>query len=273
MDIDITGRGVAITDRFREYVLEKSEKISHLAERALVFEVKLSRQTTRNGQGGDDRVELTLVGPGPVVRAEALASDKYAALDIAIGRLLERVRRAKDRRKVHRGGHHRPTSLHDASSAAFAVTDLVPASAETLQRVRTGAIPIVAGSDGAVPTSAERAASANLSVATGGTANPDLLDTEALDAWNAAEHDGYCPVVIRQKTFASTPMTVDDALYYMELVGHDFYLFIEASTGNPSVVYRRKGWDYGVISLDEGADELQEAVTAAKKMEAAVSAR
>ena len=45
-------------------------------------------------------------------------------------------------------------------------------------------------------------------------------------------------------------MTVDDALYRMELVGHDFYLFIDAETDRPSVVYRRKGWDYGVIGLD-----------------------
>jgi hypothetical protein len=73
-------------------------------------------------------------------------------------------------------------------------------------------------------------------------------------------------VVIRKKVFASVPMTVDDALYYMELVGHDFYLFIDAETGRPSVVYRRKGWDYGVIGLDESATELQEVATASRKM-------
>ena len=58
-------------------------------------------------------------------------------------------------------------------------------------------------------------------------------------------------MVIRRKVFAATPMTVDDALYYMELVGHDFYLFVDAETHRPSVVYRRKGWDYGLIGLDE----------------------
>ena len=64
----------------------------------------------------------------------------------------------------------------------------------------------------------------------------------------------YSPVVIRRKVFASTPMAVDDALYFMELVGHDFYLFVDSETGRPSVVYRRKGWDYGLIGLDENAD-------------------
>jgi hypothetical protein len=46
-------------------------------------------------------------------------------------------------------------------------------------------------------------------------------------------------------------MTVDDALYFMELVGHDFYLFVDSDTGRPSVVYRRKGWDYGLIGIDD----------------------
>ena len=233
MEIDIVGRGVQLTDRFREYVTEKADKVSHLAERALVFEIKLSRLAARNGTAGDDRVELTLVGPGPVVRAEATAADKYAAFDIAIGRLLERVRRAKDRRKVHRGGSHRPTSLREAASAGFAGTDLTPASSETLDRVATGAIPLA------------------------------QADAEA----QTGEQEEYCPVVIRTKTFASVPMTVDDALYYMELVGHDFYLFIDSATDRPSVVYRRKGWDYGVIQLDDDADELQEAATAARKLE------
>ncbi|MFC4245243.1 ribosome hibernation-promoting factor, HPF/YfiA family [Gryllotalpicola reticulitermitis] len=232
MEIDIVGRGVQITDRFREYVTEKADKVSHLAERALVFEIKLSRLAGRGGTPGDDRVELTLVGPGPVVRAEATAADKYAAFDIAIGRILERVRRAKDRRKVHRGGSHRPTSLREAAGAGFAGTDLTPAPAETLDRVATGAIPVAQA-----------------------------------DEPGAADHDDYCPVVIRTKTFASVPISVDDALYYMELVGHDFYLFIDSETDRPSVVYRRKGWDYGVIQLDDDADELQEVATAARKLE------
>ncbi len=48
-------------------------------------------------------------------------------------------------------------------------------------------------------------------------------------------------------------MTLDQALYEMELVGHDFYLFVEEGTGRPSVVYRRRGYDYGVIALEVDA--------------------
>lgn len=62
--------------------------------------------------------------------------------------------------------------------------------------------------------------------------------------------DGEGPLVVREKTHAATPMTLEQALYEMELVGHDFYLFVDKESERPSVVYRRKGYDYGVISLD-----------------------
>ena len=230
MELNIVGRNLGVTDRFRAYAAEKSEKVTHLAERAISLDVKLSRHNEKNGNTGPDRVELTLVGKGPVVRAEADGSDKYAAFDVALGRLLERIRRAKDRRKVHRG-QRRPTSLREATDVGFAEVGVQAAAPEVLEQVRTGSIPVI--DDGQAAKSME-------------------------------EDEVYCPVVIRRKVFASTPMTVDDALYFMELVGHDFYLFVDAESGRPSVVYRRKGWDYGLIGLDgadaavdESAPELQ----------------
>ena len=227
MEISINGLGLGITDRFRDYVTEKAEKIDHLAEKALAFDVKVSRHSGKNGTAtGDDRVELTLIGPGPLVRAESNGSDKYVAFDLALDKLVERLRRAKDRHKVHRG-KRRPTSLREASADGFSVVDIVPADAEVMEKVRTGAVDVVS--------------------------SPEEAEAE------------WSPVVIRKKVFASVPMTVDDALYYMELVGHDFYLFMDAETDRPSVVYRRKGWDYGVIGLDGDVEERQEAVLASRK--------
>ena len=55
--------------------------------------------------------------------------------------------------------------------------------------------------------------------------------------------------IVRRKVHTADPMTVDEALSRMELVGHDFYLFADADSGEPRVVYRRKGYDYGVIRL------------------------
>lgn len=211
MEITITGRNLGVTDRFREYATEKSEKIAHLAEKAIAFEVKVSRHHETRGSSGDDRVELTLIGPGPLVRAESNGSDKYVAFDLAIAKLIERIRQSKDRRKVHRG-QHRPVSLREASADGFSIVDITPVSPDVLAAVATGEIPVQ----------------------------------------NAqAEEEDYSPVVIRRKVFTSTHMTVEEALDHMELVGHDFFLFIDAETDRPSVVYRRKGWDYGVIALEE----------------------
>ncbi|WP_350347281.1 ribosome-associated translation inhibitor RaiA [Agromyces sp. G08B096] len=234
MELNIVGRNLGVTDRFRAYVAEKAEKVTHLAERAISLDVKLTRHSEKNGNPGPDRVELTLVGRGPVVRAEADGSDKYAAFDVALGRLLERIRRAKDRRKLHRGGSRRPTSLREAADDGFSGVGVQAAGVDVLEAVRTGSIPVVAD---------ERP-----------------RDDE--------EDEAYSPVVIRRKVFASTPMTVDDALYYMELVGHDFYLFVDAETGRPSVVYRRKGWDYGLIGLDEHAETSGEASAARERASA-----
>jgi ribosomal subunit interface protein len=220
MDVTITGRNVGVTDRFRTYVEQKSEKIDALADRALAFEVRVSRHHEKStGSQGEDRVELTLVGPGPLVRAESAASDKYAAFDLAFARIAERLRRARDRKKVHRG-HHRPTSVAEAAGTGFEGLGVVPADGKLITEVATGAVPVVD------------------------------VDTE-----DEQEDEAYSPVVIREKVFEAAPMTVDDALYHMELVGHDFYLFVDAETHRPSVVYRRKGWDYGVIGLDGAAGE------------------
>lgn len=64
------------------------------------------------------------------------------------------------------------------------------------------------------------------------------------------EVQGDCPLVVREKTHTGSPMTLEQAMYEMELVGHDFYLFLEKDSMRPSVVYLRKGYDYGVIHLD-----------------------
>lgn len=88
METNIVGRNLGITDRFRQYSTEKAEKIAALADKPLALEIKVSRHHEKNGAAGNDRVELTLIGKGPLVRAEADGSDKYAAFDVALGRLL-----------------------------------------------------------------------------------------------------------------------------------------------------------------------------------------
>lgn len=207
MDVSIRGRGVGVTDRFEDYVGSKTDKVELLLPKTQAFEVMVSRLSDRSPNNGD-RVEITVVGPGPVIRAESTGNDKYTAFDIAYGRVLERIRRMKDRRHDRRGKGR--LSLGEAAAEGFSVVDVAPAPVETLEAVATGSVPVV-GSE--------------------------------------SNEEQYSPVVIRQKEFPAERCTVDEAVDQMELVGHDFFLFIETESGKPSVVYRRKGWNYGVIAL------------------------
>ncbi len=206
MDIVITARHGSVTDRFRRQAEEKLEKVSQLAPRAQRVDVMLSHEQNPRQASRCERVELTVRDRGPVIRAEASADDLYAALDIAQEKLLERLRRARDRRKVSHARAAR-TSLRNGMPLAEPVSQ---------------------------PTPEESA--------------DDVVD--------------HSPVEVREKVHKATPMSLDDALYEMELVGHDFYLFIDSVTTMPSVVYRRRGWSYGVIRLDGSALDGDGSVTA-----------
>lgn len=217
METSIVGVGVGITDRFRSVVEEKAVRIEHLAPRAQRVDVKVTHRAYHNGRMEDETVELTVNGRGPVIRAEATDGDKFTALDLAVDKLCEQLRRAKDKR-VDARNHPRGAKFEKGSGSLQGI-DLQPASLDVLRAVATGEIPIVTGNE---------------------------------------EEEGYTPVVIRTKEFHPEWMSVEEAVDRMELVGHDFFLFIDARTDHPSVVYRRKGWDYGVISLTTQAqpDEL-----------------
>ncbi|MDN5730864.1 MAG: ribosome-associated translation inhibitor RaiA [Yaniella sp.] len=88
----------------------------------------------------------------------------------------------------------------------------------------------------------------------------EVLEQQAVEAQEQAEQErleqnGDIPVTIRRKVFPTQQMTLDDAIDNMELVGHDFYLFIDEESGLPSVAYRRRGWSYGVIAMGEEESE------------------
>jgi ribosomal subunit interface protein len=206
MEINISARNLTVSDRFREYVLERAHKVEQLANRTQSLSIKVTRHEHKSS-GMEDQVELTVIEPGHVIRAEAHAADKFAAFDVALGKLAERLRRLSDRSKVHRG-QHRQHSASELTASNFAELDLQPVDSDVLL----------------------------------GTRHED-------SAAEAGPDFGESPVVIRRKEFETKPMSVDDALYQMELVGHPFFLFLDTETGKPSVVYSRKGWNYGVITL------------------------
>ncbi|WP_411145270.1 ribosome hibernation-promoting factor, HPF/YfiA family [Streptomyces sp. x-80] len=212
MDIVVKGRKTEVPERFRKHVAEKLklEKVQKLDGKAISLDVEVSKEPNPRQADRSDRVEITLRSRGPVVRAEAAAADPYAALDLATAKLEAVLRKQNDKRHSRRGNGRIP-----ASEVAVSVPGVA--------RLNTnGELAAESAGEQKVPTT-----------------KMGSLDVQ-----------GEGPLVVREKTHAAAPMALDQALYEMELVGHDFYLFVDAETKQPSVVYRRHAYDYGVIHLN-----------------------
>ena len=207
MDVVVNSRHCDLSERFRSHVEEKLLRLEKHDHRIIRVQVEVEKERNPRQHDRAVRVELTAFSKGPVIRAEAAAEDKMAALDLALDKMAAQMRRAADRRRVHHGSRT-PVSVGEATSG------------------------LIAPSDGVL------------------VIEDDTIVTERLVGPIAVTGDG--PLVVREKSHPAAPMTLDQALYEMELVGHDFYLFVDKESERPSVVYRRKGYDYGVISLDLG---------------------
>jgi ribosomal subunit interface protein len=212
VEIVVTGRNVEVPDHFREHIAEKVARLERYDHKIVGLEVELFHERNRRQSKSCQRVEITgRGGPGAVARAEACAQDFYAALDAAVAKLEARMRRSHDRKRI------------------------------TGRRTR-----VLAGRGGGVAVLEE-------------TVIEDVDEISA-DIPAPRGHSEHLPAedgdvvpgrIVRRKAHTSDPMSIEDALSRMELVGHDFYLFADADSGHPSVVYRRRGYDYGVIRLTQ----------------------
>jgi ribosomal subunit interface protein len=229
MEVIVRGRHITVPARFRQHAAAKLAKLEKLDQKAVRIDVEVSEERNPRQSDRRERVELTIRSRGPAIRAEAAADDRYAALDLAFAKLESRLRRAADRRKVKD-----TVSVRSPGVLAGAMPEAPPGP---------GAGPPAAASElngyGVAPRSGD---------ADGGS-NPDQAEPES--GMVPIEMEGDGPLVLREKVHAASPMTIDQALLQMELVGHDFYLFHDRDCDRFSVVYRRRGYDYGVIRLVE----------------------
>ena len=208
MEIVVTGRHVQIPDRFREQLDERLAKVPALAPKVHRIDVVVTHERVARGS---EKVEITCHAKGPVIRAEACLDDKYAALDAAVDKLMDRLRRVHDKRKVSRGRR-----LPESVAQATARID----------------------------------ASANGAAADDSSGDVSEGRVDDLERFGAL---GNSPIEVREKIHTAAPMSLEDAVNQMELVGHDFFLFHDEDTDRPSVVYRRRGWSYGVLHLETDA--------------------
>ncbi|MDR0594781.1 MAG: ribosome-associated translation inhibitor RaiA [Bifidobacteriaceae bacterium] len=227
MEIVVAGRHVEIPDRFREFAASKLAKITQYDSQAQLVQVEVVHEGNPRQADTAETVEITVRGKGPVIRAEASAGDMFSAFDLAMGKLMEQERRAKDRRKSkHKMTRRQAQSFDQAlasrsSGAVDAPPELAPPAPAPVA---------VAELVDDAPPAAPPAASAA----------PPVKESTLADS----------PVVIREKIHQAKPMNVEEAIYEMELVGHPFFLFVDSESGLPSVLYHRHGWTYGVLRLE-----------------------
>jgi ribosomal subunit interface protein len=284
MDITFKGRHTSVPERFRRHASAKLAKLEKLDQKAIRIDVEVSRERNPRQADRSERVELTVRSRGPAIRAEAAADDRYAALDLAFAKLEGRLRKAAERRKARRsdlsvrssdlpaitpplwaGGAPAPGALEGASL----LSEVAEVAERASTRGRTGAgrgngrsratrpeaiVPlpeVTAGADQGVRLAG---GGARLGDARSDSADDLSVDSETVTDTSGVvpiQMEGDGPLVVREKFHASRPMTIDQALLEMELVGHDFYAFHDGECGKFSVVYRRRGYDYGVIRLVE----------------------
>ncbi|MBT1172138.1 ribosome-associated translation inhibitor RaiA [Bifidobacterium sp. MA2] len=211
MEIVVTGRHTQIKQRFRDVVENKMNRVTAIAPDAQRAQIVVTHEGNPRQADTAKRVEITIIAGSTVVRAEASSADEYSALDMALDKLTLRLRRTRDRRKDHRRGYTNPAPVD------LGVVE--PAAEE---------------SEPEEPNNSPAAAVAS-----------DLGPGESVEV-----QVGDTPIVIRRKLHIAEPMSIDEALYEMELIGHDFFLFVNKETGRPSVVYHRHGWSYGVFEID-----------------------
>ncbi|WP_040313507.1 ribosome hibernation-promoting factor, HPF/YfiA family [Schaalia cardiffensis] len=210
MDITVVARNAEIHPNFRAYVEEKVSKVTQFYPRAQRVDVELTHERNPRQADTAERIELTVYGKGPIIRAEAESADRYAAVDIAAGKLFERLRRMRDRAKDHRRRY--PRELDEVE----VIEEVAPVEE----------VPVP-------------------------EAPAHLRSAEDLKVGEAREEQlGDSPIIVRQKVHEAAPMTVDEALDQMEMVGHPFFLFVDKDTKQPCVVYHRHGWTYGVLRLN-----------------------
>ena len=212
MEIVVTGRHTQVKQRFRDVVETKMNRVTAIAPDAQRAQIVLTHEGNPRQADTAKRVEITVIAGRTVVRAEASSTDEFSALDMALDKLTLRLRRTRDRRKDHRRGYANPVPM----DLGVIAPELEPEELEE------------------EPNNSPQAAVAS-----------DLGLGESVEV-----QVGDTPIVIRRKLHIAEPMSIDEALYEMELIGHDFFLFVNKETGRPSVVYHRHGWSYGVFEID-----------------------
>lgn len=229
MEITVSGRHTYVPEAFRVTCEEKLSKVELVAPKTKSISVEVSHENNPKLAELRLKVEITVVSEGPVVRAEAAAADAVTALDLAVEKLMERLRRLRDRLKNH---HHQNVQKTEAQKTQFDAKKLEDELHKEAQEKKKSLRGEEIQSDKIYADSS--------------ILNEKLAVGESVEAYL----DSSSPIVVRKKVHSNERLSIAAAIDHMELLGHDFYAFINEATDRFAVVYRRHGWSFGVVEFD-----------------------
>lgn len=210
MNIEITARRVQLSKQFKDEVGARLGKITKIAPDAQSAHVVVTAQSNPSMSADSRKVEITVLAGKDCIRASSASDQDEAAFDEALDKLIERIRRFRGKRRTERG--QSAPDLHRSPSRVF--------------------------------SSHSDDAKSYLKEAT--VENAEAEGSEEL----IEAHLGDAVFEVRRKIYKAQPIDIDEAIYEMELLGHDFFLFVDKETGRASALYRRHGMSYGVLELE-----------------------
>ncbi|MDR0789003.1 MAG: ribosome-associated translation inhibitor RaiA [Bifidobacteriaceae bacterium] len=216
MKVIITNRNTDLKDEVKAKIEERTATLAKYATDEQEAKVVLKHNTNPSRESQAEKVEITVEGGGSRARSEAHAADLKSAFDLALGKIAESMRRDHERKK----------SKNRKDKAQFITMEYVdpefpaaPAKPKTV-------------------TDLDQA-----------TAN-EILDKDIKAGQRVTARIGTSPVVVTRKAYQNRVETIEDALYSMEMLDHEFYIFVNSANNRPSVIYKRDGYNYGIIELD-----------------------
>jgi putative sigma-54 modulation protein len=186
MQLIVQGKNIQVTDRLRDYVETKVDRLDRYLPTITDARMDLATESTRSY--GDRQVaQLTVHSKGMMLRAEERSGDIFTSVDMVMDKMKRQIDRYKSKRR------------------------------DRIREVQTGELPEV-----------------------------EMIEEEEYDdeEYDDEESGG---AIVRVKRFRVAPMSPEEAVEQMELLGHDFFVFYNADGGQFNVVYRRRDGDYGLI--------------------------
>ncbi|MBR4399343.1 MAG: ribosome-associated translation inhibitor RaiA [Aeriscardovia sp.] len=210
MEVEITARRVQLSKKFKEEVDAKLGKVTKIAPDAQSAHIVVTAQPNPSMASDSRKVEITVFAGKDCIRADSASDQDVAAFDEALDKLMERMRRFRGKRRGLR--------THAAAVPEIALEP--PASPSAVQDSKN---------------------------------DPEKVEAKIKNDEHPEElveaRLGDAVFEVRRKIHEAQPMDINEAIYEMELLGHDFFLFVDKETGNPSVLYRRHGMSYGMLEL------------------------